>query len=109
MIIMVIMIIMIIVMMIIIIWAQIGPMGPKGPHGPRGKKFWSMHVPKCYYLQHSGACMSQNDTIYSILEHACPQMLLFTSNNPFLELISGFRGFRGFRGNGVSSRRTDPP
>ena len=70
--------------------------------------FWSMHVPKYNYLQHSGACMTQN-VIYNILERACPQMLLFTTNNPLLELISGLSGLSGLSGNGVSSRRTDPP
>ena len=42
-----------------------GPMSPKGPMGPEGRN--------------SGACMSQNATIYSILEHACPKMILFTA------------------------------
>ena len=38
-----------------------------------------MHVPRCYYLQHSRACMSQDVIIYTIPEHACPKMLLFTT------------------------------
>ena len=68
--------------------------------------------PKCYFLQHSGACMSQNAITYSILEHACPKVPLFTKRSPILELIHGIpglSGFPGFSGNGVRSRRTDPP
>ena len=41
--------------------------------------------------------------------HACQQMLFFTRRSAILELISLIRGFRGFSGNGVRSRRTDPP
>ena len=39
-------------------WPQ---MGPKGP----------MHVLKCYYAQHSGACMSQNAMIYCLPKALC--------------------------------------
>ena len=79
---------------------------PSGPSQPSQSPFWSMRVPKCYYLQHSGTCVSQNAIINSILAHACPQILLITLNNPFLELIPGIPGIRG---NGVSRCRTDPP
>ncbi len=40
-----------------------------------------MHVPKCYYLQHSGARVCQNPIIYSMLEPQDADILLFARHS----------------------------